>query len=233
MSFRCDNGNHAINISFKRKEVDLKKKCTFILLLGNDKLLSFFVTKEPIKNDYDKSRSECLINIDSSDIEQIRDFGINEWRIVNSLGTILSSGMNNCCSMPLESNFDLRNRCNFLVLNNFLNKYIELSKEIKVIKDDISNYDSKQESSCYVYLMIDTTNNFHKIGISNKPKYRERTLQSEKPTIELVCAKEYPSRAIAEAIEEGLHKSFSKKRMRGEWFRLDDNDVKQIKETLK
>lgn len=30
--------------------------------------------------------------------------------------------------------------------------------------------DRKQES-CYVYLMIDTTNNFHKIGISNHPRY--------------------------------------------------------------
>lgn len=87
--------------------------------------------------------------------------------------------------------------------------------------------------SCYVYLMIDTTNNFYKIGISNHPKYREHTLQSDKPSIELLCAKKYPSRVIVEAIESALHKSYAKKRIRGEWFNLDVSDIEDIKQTLK
>ena len=86
---------------------------------------------------------------------------------------------------------------------------------------------------CYVYLMIDTTNNFHKIGISNYPKYREKTLQSSKPTIELICAKSFPSRKIAKSIERALHTTFANKRLRGEWFELDDNEIEEIKETLK
>ena len=90
----------------------------------------------------------------------------------------------------------------------------------------------ENEAECYVYLMHDTTNGFYKIGISNKPEYRERTLQSEKPTIELIQAKQYPSRDIAEAIEASLHKVFSLKRIRGEWFSLDEKDVDKILKTL-
>ena len=86
---------------------------------------------------------------------------------------------------------------------------------------------------CYVYLMTDTTNGFHKIGISNRPEYREGTLQSEKPTIELVCTKQYPSRAIASAIESALHAVYAGKRLRGEWFELSERDLEDIKLTLK
>ena len=81
--------------------------------------------------------------------------------------------------------------------------------------------------------MIDTTNNFYKIGISNEPIYREKTLQSEKPTIELICSKEFPSRTIAESIEKALHEAFATKRIRGEWFNLDIQEVEEIKNTLK
>ena len=80
--------------------------------------------------------------------------------------------------------------------------------------------------------MVDTTNGYHKIGISNNPEYREHTLQSEKPTIELLAAKQFPSRIIASAIESALHSAFGEKRLRGEWFDLTDQDVSDIKLTL-
>jgi hypothetical protein len=81
--------------------------------------------------------------------------------------------------------------------------------------------------------MIDTTNSFHKLGISNKPQYREKTLQADKPTIELLCSKEFPNRKIAESIEKSLHMTFDNKRIRGEWFELDEKEVEDIIETLK
>ncbi|MBR5802399.1 MAG: GIY-YIG nuclease family protein [Alistipes sp.] len=116
--------------------------------------------------------------------------------------------------------------CHILGHNNVI---IPKFKTITTLSDTIDYRDKV----CYVYLMIDTTNGFHKIGISNKPKYRERTLQSEKPTIEMVCAKQYPSRIIAEAIESALHKAFEEKRVRGEWFDLSKQEVKMIEDTLK
>ena len=86
---------------------------------------------------------------------------------------------------------------------------------------------------CYVYLMRDNTNGYHKIGISNKPEYREKTLQSEKPSIEMLACKKYPTRKIAEAIESALHTAYSQQRLRGEWFNLTNADVAAIIETLK
>ena len=86
---------------------------------------------------------------------------------------------------------------------------------------------------CYVYLMHDTTNDFYKIGISNRPKYRERTLQSEKPTIKMISSKPFPIRRIAHSFEKSLHETFANKRIRGEWFNLSKKDVEHIIDSLK
>jgi hypothetical protein len=91
-------------------------------------------------------------------------------------------------------------------------------------KDKILNKDDK----CYVYLMIDSTNNFYKIGISNKPKFREKTLQSEKPTIEILFSKEFPNRKIAGIFEKSLHLAYNEKRIRGEWFSLSQQDIYEL-----
>ena len=88
------------------------------------------------------------------------------------------------------------------------------------------------EDSCYLYLMKDFNTGYYKIGISNSPEYREKTLQSEKPTIEMISNKKYISRKIAHSFEQALHKTFSNKRVRGEWFDLNQRDVKEIEFTL-
>lgn len=106
------------------------------------------------------------------------------------------------------------------------------SIEKPVIEETPLEEISIKNEACYVYLMWDTTNGFHKIGISNNPRYRERTLQSEKPTIELLKAKQYPTRLIAESIEAALHRAYSDKRLRGEWFNLSPEDIEHIIETL-
>lgn len=98
--------------------------------------------------------------------------------------------------------------------------------------DDIIDY-SEEFDPCYVYLMKDTANGFYKIGMSKDPYYRESTLQSEKPAIEKICDKKFPDREMAAAIEHSLHKAMEKKRIRGEWFNLDERDVWKVKETLK
>ena len=99
-------------------------------------------------------------------------------------------------------------------------------------KDDISQVETFDNEVCYVYLMIDLKNNYHKIGISNKPQYREKTLQSEKPTIELVCSKRFPNRKIAASFEQALHQTYGDKRIRGEWFDLNDKEAQELKESL-
>lgn len=86
---------------------------------------------------------------------------------------------------------------------------------------------------CYVYLMYDNANGYYKIGMSNNPTYREGTLQSEKPTISLVACHKYPSRKFASAIETALHNVFKDFHIRGEWYKLSNEDVEIIIEGLK
>ena len=112
-------------------------------------------------------------------------------------------------------------------IKNLFPDYIFPSRKTRVISN---NYNF---SGCYVYLMRDNTNGYYKIGISNKPEYREKTLQSEKPTIEMIACKKYPTRKIAASIESALHTAYSQQRLRGEWFNLTDADVAAIIETLK
>ena len=75
--------------------------------------------------------------------------------------------------------------------------------------------------SMKTYLMKDFFRGVHKIVKSINPQIRERTLQSEVPTIELV-------HVIDEDIEKHLHEKFSAKRIRGEWFNLSNNDLNYI-----
>lgn len=92
--------------------------------------------------------------------------------------------------------------------------------------------DIHKKDNVFVYLMIDHNTGYHKIGISNNPSYREQTLQSEKPTIEMLCCKSFPNRRIAQSIESALHSLYSTKRIRGEWFDLDEQDLSDLKDTL-
>jgi hypothetical protein len=76
----------------------------------------------------------------------------------------------------------------------------------------------------YVYMMIDQNTNYTKIGLSKDPKYRERTLQSQKPTIDLI----FKAKGTWDD-EKFLQDYFNEKRIRGEWFDLDESDMEYVK----
>lgn len=75
----------------------------------------------------------------------------------------------------------------------------------------------------FVYVMYDANLLAHKIGFSQNPKYRERTLQAQKPSISLIAS--YPGTLADEAY---LHREFEGDRIRGEWFYLNPEDVEII-----
>jgi len=125
------------------------------------------------------------------------------------------------------------------VIRKFTNEYRDL------VSSEITNYKPLLEretltlsveipvaEECHVYLMTDTINHYHKIGISNKPSWREKTLQSEKPTIELLASKKFINRKIAASFEKALHETYAQKRIRGEWFNLDVYEINEIIKTL-
>jgi hypothetical protein len=75
----------------------------------------------------------------------------------------------------------------------------------------------------FVYLMRDQINGRHKIGFSRNPRYRESTLQSEKPDVILIGVK--PG---SMGDEEALHDKYRHRRIRGEWFELSEGELQEV-----
>ena len=125
------------------------------------------------------------------------------------------------------------------LLNNF-SLSVEFIKLLDLLNDNDSVYlntrylilntidptDKKYIYTSFVnktktYLMKDFNTGLTKIGKAIDPKHRERTLQSEKPTISLFAVCE-------DNIESELHKTYKDKRVRGEWFNLTGEDIDNI-----
>ncbi len=74
----------------------------------------------------------------------------------------------------------------------------------------------------YTYLITNGTH--YKIGITTKtPVSRVAELQTGSPTKISISGYSYNSNALAMELE--LHKKFASKRLEGEWFALNDDDV--------
>ena len=73
----------------------------------------------------------------------------------------------------------------------------------------------------YCYIMKDSINGLYKIGKSNNPKIREKTLQSEKPSINMI-------KVFDKNIEKELHNRYKRERVRGEWFNLNKIQLRYI-----
>jgi hypothetical protein len=87
---------------------------------------------------------------------------------------------------------------------------------------------AKSRFDTFVYIMEDLRNGTFKIGRSQTPEKRERTLQSEVP--EIILRFSIPA---DQTHEQKLHEHFAAKRLRGEWFALDANDLLWITSFLK
>lgn len=226
-------------ISFQhKKRLTIRKSDTFIFLFEDNSTLTLKVLENPHKCEW-KFDLEIYLYLTESDIEQLCT---KKWK------SIKIEHFNGDPSIEVINQFPGRGEKYYdypisgTIFQKYVEKYIQGLDESGVEWRDSSIRKPSQISEnttetsfegVYVYLMIDTTNGFHKIGISNNPEYRERTLQSEKPSIEMICSKRFPTREIARAIESSLHSVYSTKNIRGEWFKLDDIDVIHLIETLK
>ncbi|TCI90025.1 GIY-YIG nuclease family protein [Tenacibaculum sp. M341] len=98
---------------------------------------------------------------------------------------------------------------------DFLKNFLKVNKiEIK-------------EGKTYLYLMLNEDTNLFKIGYSKNPIFREKTLQSEEPNIFTIKIWECDKN-----IETKLHKLFNNKRVRGEWFNLNIEDLTILNEEM-
>jgi hypothetical protein len=92
----------------------------------------------------------------------------------------------------------------------------ENEKEIKQEYKRATNKEKQiKDTSTFIYIMIDHNTGYYKIGHSKNALRRESTLQSEKPTIELLYTFEGDVKD-----ERDLHENYKDLRVRGEWFAL-------------
>lgn len=93
-------------------------------------------------------------------------------------------------------------------------KLIDLSDKKNISKKNLST--PKQ-----TYLIKNKRNNLYKIGRSSNPLKREKTLQSEEPDIVMV-------KTWDKDIENELHTDYNNYRIRGEWFNLNEIQIRYI-----
>ena len=201
-------------------------------IYGEKSVLTFPITRnyvdESLKDIYDIS---FFCELSDSHIECMREYYCVSWKVRFGKQPLMSVvGYNESSWCPREYAGEVFKA----YVEEYLNQIEKLKEEfpIEFTSPQKNVESSAPDESCYVYLMFDRSTGYFKIGISNNPEYREHTLQSEKPTIDKICAKEYPNRIIAFAIESALHKAYESKRIRGEWFSLEAKDVNAIIATL-
>lgn len=89
------------------------------------------------------------------------------------------------------------------------------------VEDMLNIFSEKKEKPNRKTYLIKDGLGFTKIGKARSPKFREKTLSSQVPTIELFAICE-------DDIESKLHKKYSKYKVRGEWFDLSVSLIKSI-----
>ena len=109
----------------------------------------------------------------------------------------------------------------FKILYSKLKPYVYLNdKQFEIQINRIRN-EIKTTTIYKTYIIKDYNTGFYKIGKSRNPRIREKTLQSENPNIEIV-------KVFNNDIEKLLHDSYKQYRLRGEWFNLNNIQIKYI-----
>jgi hypothetical protein len=228
-TFEYQNEKDFIVFNFPNNGYNLKTNDRIMFLFENDIIVSIPVVENSSITKMNFDNYELQLPITFGELEIFANQNLKRWRIC-------FESKNKTIDCLIENNYYSNSLFQY-ILRDLVSKYIHtVSTEINNYKPLLNRKqyaESPTDENCYVYLMRDLTNNYYKIGISNSPKYREKTLQAEKPSIELVIAKKYPNRKIAESFEKALHQTYSEKRIRGEWFELDEKEIENIITTLK
>lgn len=229
-----------LEFEFEPSDIKISNNDEFTFLFEDGEKISYRVVSKPIKKySFAQSKTKSVqFLLSEEDLLRFSTIGLESLRITFADGKKTETIKNQWSSLlNVAPDYPFSKE----KLKYYASVYTKALNECGISfkrsksSDSLTTKECETASAadpCYVYLMIDTTNGYHKIGISNHPEYREHTLQSEKPTIELLGAKQYPNRAIAEAIEAALHKVYAEKRIRGEWFNLSYPDIADLKKVL-
>tara|TARA_R110002020_G_scaffold63460_1_gene169480 strand:+ start:130 stop:855 length:726 start_codon:yes stop_codon:yes gene_type:complete len=114
----------------------------------------------------------------------------------------------------------------YLETNKITSNLLERKNKKEKVKPEIKTKKEKVKKIMTYIIKDKALLNTYKIGKSNNPLKREKTLQAEKPSLELV-------KIFKSNIENKLHKEYDKYRVRGEWFNLSKSQLKYICTTYK
>jgi len=234
-TFNYINNKDYLVFTFYSNEMLLSVNDTISFLFENNQIVTFQISAASYKasHPYIKKLQENKVLITDNELLLFESFKILKWKI------LLKKQFKEIIGGEAGTYYYGQNNNLVIVIQKLASEYRIL------VREEIANYTPllveeapnsqvpEKAGSCYVYLMHDTLNNFYKIGISNQPVWREKTLQSEKPSIELLAAKSFISRKIASAFEKALHATFIEERIRGEWFQLVPDDINDLLYTLK
>lgn len=104
-----------------------------------------------------------------------------------------------------------------------LNTYRLTKTQYDIIVDKLL-YENTKKVSDGIYIM--KCNEFYKIGMSSDIKKRLNSIQSSNPYPVSLEFNKKTSNSLS--IEKQLHEIYKHKNIRGEWFKLVDNDIKDI-----
>lgn len=249
-SFMYEHNVSIIEFTFNSKKIKIQKNDTVSFLFDNGEIVDYKVPMRPYKIDEAKDVRYFKCPLYEEDVHLFSKQTIIKWRVA------FEESGKPAIEKEITSEPQLSHLCGVLVplvpvpqegknrpylIKKYAKDYLAVLYKVcpsyehpkRIVNREREKGYAESFEWCYVYLMKDMRNGYYKIGISNNPDYREHTLQSEKPTIELLSSKRYPSRKIAEAFEKALHQAFRDQHIRGEWFSLSDYNVAMILETLK
>jgi hypothetical protein len=116
-------------------------------------------------------------------------------------------------------------------IENYNNALLDIrskeSNDTKKYRERVKIRKKELEEKRLIYLILNKRNGLYKIGLSINPVIREKTLQSEEPEIEVINTYKGGFK-----IEREIHSTFKDKRVRGEWFKLNSDDLELLNTIL-
>lgn len=197
--------------------------------LRNKDTIEFLGIWEEINN----PRFDIAAYYDICDESGLNRFAISikKWvESTNAIGIIASAGRYGGTYARKEIAFEFATWLNPALKIAVIKRLLSTSDaNYEVLFDGLFSFKKAPSTlPCFAYLMKDAITEFYKIGISRSPAYREKTLQAQQPSVSLFLTKQFASRSECFAFESGLHKRYSKHRVRGEWFNFTPTALQEV-----
>lgn len=204
----------------------MKEKCEHYMILYGSRLSPFNMYQEKEFCDLIKEKVyHNYINYVNGDV---MDFCYDNFTDFFSPDNTSVEILNYCCDCGEKINqYELKKRINREIL-----EYVSKIKQLPIQKRNrhyiIENNEDKSNRDGYVYLV--KLDKHYKIGIAQDPKSRLKEFTLLPYELEYITTAYVNNYA---QVEKDLHEKYKSYRVRGEWFELNNQQVKEIVDLLK